>query len=60
MSDDLVSFEEIEIAYKAAAIIVQKYGDSYIHTFKRLHEELESRKKGQDIVSIALRVAAHN
>ena len=57
MSNDDVSMEDIEKAYLTAAYVVKKFGDAYIHTFKRLHEELELRTKNSDLFSLALEVA---
>jgi hypothetical protein len=57
MSVENISLEEIEHAYKIAARIVAKFGDAYLHTFQRLHEELQIRYQQQDLKSIALNVA---
>lgn len=59
MPHDDITLEEIEETYLHAAQIVKLYGDAYLPTFKRLHDELEVRRKMQDIKSIALRVAAY-
>lgn len=48
---------ELEFCYKKMARIVRDYGDKYLPIFERLHEELKSRKKQEEIKSIALKIA---
>lgn len=43
--------------YKAAAKIVELYGERYLSGFLRIHEELEKRRSLEDAKSLALEVA---
>ena len=52
-----IELNELECAYKIAARIVSNFGDAYLPTFQRLHEELQTRYRQQDLKSIALNIA---
>jgi len=52
-----VDLNELEHAYKIAARIVSSFGDTYLPTFQRLHEELQIRYRQRDLKSIALNIA---
>ncbi|MCH5716689.1 hypothetical protein [Niabella hibiscisoli] len=55
--DSSISFYELEQAYKIAARIVAVFGDAYLPSFQRLHEEVQKRNKQQSLKSIALDIA---
>jgi len=39
-----VSLDELEYAYNIYAWVVKQYGEKYLPTFIRLHEEIQKRK----------------
>ena len=49
--------DELERAYTIAAEIVQKFGDTYLPLFERLHMEMQKRQTSLELRSIALGVA---
>ena len=53
-----VSTEQLPKTYLLAARIVQKHGDVYLPTFKRIHEELQTRKELDLLKDIALKIAS--
>lgn len=58
MQQRTVSDEDVEKAYKIMATIVRNHGDKYLPVFKRLHDEMETRKAKRDLKNIALQIAA--
>jgi hypothetical protein len=57
---DSISLEDIERAYYIAARAVKEFGDVYLPTFERIHNELIERKKLQDLKAIAMAVVNIN
>ena len=49
-----VSLSDLEQCYKIAARVVSAFGDAYLPTFKRLHEEIATRYKQVSLKQIAL------
>ena len=54
---NVIPTEVIEKAYKVYAWVVKTYGDKYLPTFIRMHEELEKRKHREHMKQIATKVA---
>ena len=52
-----ISDNDILNAYKTAAKIVIKFGDAYLPTFQRLHDEVQKRQQQQQIKTLALSIA---
>ncbi len=53
-----VSEEEIQEAYRQAAVIVAKYGDVYLPIFERLETEIREIKKQKALLKKAIEVAS--
>lgn len=49
--------ENLQAAYKIIAGIVSQHGETYLPIFKRVHEEVELRKKQNDLLSLAITLA---
>lgn len=49
--------DKLEQAYHIAAEIVQKFGDTYLPLFERLHKEMQERQGKQDLKNIAIALA---
>ncbi|OSZ82567.1 hypothetical protein CAP35_04680 [Chitinophagaceae bacterium IBVUCB1] len=49
--------ENLQTAYLIIAGIVKKHGDVYLPIFKRVHEEVELRKKQNDLLLLAMKIA---
>ncbi len=49
--------EDLQTAYLLIAGIVKKHGDAYLPIFKRVHEEVELRKKQNDLLQLAMKIA---
>lgn len=49
--------ENLQAAYKIIAGIVRQHGETYLPVFKRIHEEVELRKKQNDLLSLAIQIA---
>lgn len=58
--NDSVSTKQLEKMYLIAAEIVQKYGDTYMPAFKRIHEELQIRKELNELKKLACTVASQS
>lgn len=56
-ADEEIPLEAIEEAYRIYAWIVRQYGDAYLPTFIRMHEELEKRKSNEKMKQIAIDIA---
>ena len=52
-SSDEMTDERLLSAYEALASIISVHGDQYLPLFKRLHAEIEDRKKNDDYVKMA-------
>ena len=48
---------DLERAYIIAAEIVQRYGDTYLPIFERLHIEMQKLRQKQDLKDIAMNIA---
>jgi hypothetical protein len=58
MSESGLLCDKLERAYRIAAEIVAKYGDSYLPVFERLHREMIKVTESQSVRNIALNVAS--
>ena len=56
--DREISEEEIQEAYRQAAVIVAKYGDVYLPIFERLETEIREIKKQKTLLKKAIEVAS--
>lgn len=52
-----LSHDQIQLAYRKAAKLVKRYGDQYLPTFERLHEEVQKINQTQRIKTLAFSIA---
>lgn len=55
-----ISNENIEQAYTASAILVEKFGEVYLPIFERMHEEIEKHNLLRSKKILALEIARLN
>jgi len=53
----LITDKELEQAYRQAAVIVAKYGETYLPIFDRLAKEIQKRKTKLDLLEKAIELA---
>jgi len=58
MTDSEISFADIKTAYDYIALIVARYGKTYLPLFERLHQEIDIIRSEEQLLELAFDVSS--